>query len=99
VTPAPPDFTDVRPGGVYDFAAVAGLFGVTVQTVERWVAAGKLAAFTTPGGSERRVLGAVLLAYLGGSAAYLPQPSETRSERRRRAEAADAEIMGYAKAK
>lgn len=50
-------------------AEVAALFGVDPKTVSRWVNAGKLASFRTPGGHHRFHLADILPLLKGEGAA------------------------------
>lgn len=38
---------------IYSLGEVAGIFGVSYQTVRRWVKIGKLPTIRTPGGNHR----------------------------------------------
>lgn len=97
-TAPPKDFREINPAAVYTAEEVAELLRLTVTTIREWVKAGKIGCLPRHGPKAPiRILGSTILGLLGEQGRTLPGPTETRTERRKRAEADDAAIKRLAK--
>lgn len=78
---------DVRPDLAYPLAVYCHLFDCSIDTARRHIRAGKVTAIQRPtaNGTRSMILGAELLRLYGEQALAAPAPTETKTERARRA--------------